>query len=91
MGTVPRHRGAIVTTTTLGFQNPVGEKSDYLLDVLLENSIGATSGGAAFAWANRRGVFLLLEDEIFVEFLGSADFQLILGVDQVTTPDALVS
>lgn len=75
-----------MTTTTLNFQNPAG---DYLLDVLLEQSIGATGGGAAFAWATRRGIYLLLEDEVFTEFLGSAEFQLIVGVDDITTPDAL--
>lgn len=78
-----------MTTTSLTLQNPAAQDSEYLLDVLLEQSIDALRGGAAFAWATQRGISLLLGDAVFEDFLRAGDFQLIVGVDSVTTPDAL--
>ena len=78
-----------MTTTTLGLQDPAAPDSEYLLDVLLEHSIDAVRGGAAFAWATNRGISLLLGDSVFEEYLQAGDFQLIIGVDEITTPSAL--
>lgn len=78
-----------MTTTSLTLQNPAGQDSDYLLEVLLEQSIDALCGGAAYAWATPRGIALLLGDDVFEDFLRTGDFQLIVGVDAITTPAAL--
>jgi HKD family nuclease len=79
----------VVTSTTLKLQNPEDVDSEYLLEVLLNQSINAERGGAAYAWATSRGVSLLFEDSVFQEFLGSGSFHLIVGVDAVTTPATL--
>ena len=78
-----------MTATSLRLQNPEDVDSEYLLEVLLNQSINATRGGAAYAWATTRGVSLLFEDSVFQDFLGSGLFHLIVGVDAITTPAAL--
>lgn len=78
-----------MTTTSLTLQNPAEQDSEYLLDALLEQSIDALRGAAAYAWATQKGISLLLGDAVFGDFLRAGDFQLIVGVDSVTTPDAL--
>ena len=47
------------------------------------------SGFAIFSFASRGGVRLLFSDPDFSGFLDRAKFQLIVGVDAVTTPDVL--
>jgi hypothetical protein len=78
-----------VTDTLLSLQSPIDEHSQHLLEVLLEQSIDARVGGAAYAWATEYGIRLLLRDPIFEEFLATSDFQLVIGVDEITTPSAL--
>lgn len=78
-----------MTSTLLKLQNPEDVDSEYLLEVLLHQSINAARGGAAYAWATSRGVSLLFEDSVFQDFLGSGVFHLIVGVDAVTTPATL--
>jgi HKD family nuclease len=73
----------------LKLQDPTDPESSYLLETLLERSIAARCGGAAFAWATEAGVRLLIRDEVFERFLRKYPFDLIVGADTTTTPDAL--
>jgi len=75
--------------TTFALQDPLSNGSKYLLEVLLEHSIGGVRGGAAYAWATVRGINLLFEDDVFIEFLKTGSFELVIGVDEITTPEAL--
>jgi HKD family nuclease len=72
----------------LRFQS-AGSAGGYLLEHLLAESIGATRGGAIFAWANANGVKSLLEDDVFDEFLRNNDFRLFVGTDSITDPPAV--
>lgn len=78
-----------MATTTLALQDPLADGAKYLLEVLLEHSIGGVRGGAAYAWATVRGIDLLFNDDVFVEFLKTGGFELVIGVDEITTPAAL--
>lgn len=60
-----------------------------LLEKLLEESIGALSGGGVFAWANRNGIRLLFDDTAFEDFLSKANFDLMIGTDAVTDESAI--
>jgi HKD family nuclease len=82
-------KGQKATQTALCLQDPSFDGSQYLLETLLEQSIDCVRAGAAYAWATARGVDLLLEDEVFREFLKQGSFQLIIGVDEITRPEAL--
>lgn len=75
--------------TTLALQDPLSNGSKYLLEVLLEHSIGGVRGGAAYAWATVRGINLLFEDDVFIEFLKCGSFELVIGVDEITSVAAL--
>ena len=70
-------------------QDPSWARSEYLLESLLDASRGASRGTAIFAFATVGGVRLLIEDEVFVNFLTHARFDLIVGVDAVTNCSAL--
>jgi hypothetical protein len=72
----------------LKFQS-AGSAGGYLLEHLLVESIGATRGGAVFAWANANGVKSLLEDDVFDEFLLNSYFRLFVGTDAITDPPAV--
>ncbi len=72
----------------LVFQDGGGE-TPTLLEALLSASVEARRGAAAFAFASGAGVRLLLEDALFGEFLSTSSFDLVVGVDAVTTRDAL--
>jgi len=72
----------------LKFQT-AGSAGGYLLEHLLIESIGATRGGAVFAWANANGVKSLLEDDVFDEFLLDGNFRLFVGTDSITDPPAV--
>lgn len=73
----------------LKLQDPHDSDSVYLLENLLERFISARGGGGAFAWATAQGVELLLADEVFERFALKYPFDLIVGVDAITTPAAL--
>jgi HKD family nuclease len=59
-------------------------KNYSLHEELLLASIGATFGVAVFAFVSKGGVNLLLEDEIFLEFIIKSNFILIIGTDEIT-------
>lgn len=71
----------------LSLQGP-GEQSG-LLEALLEACEGADRGGGIFAWTNREGARLLLEDRAFIKFIKRSEFELVLGVDSITDVAAL--
>jgi len=73
----------------LCIQDPTWDHSDYLLERILEASKAASRGGCAFAFASVGGVKLLLEDAEFRRFLARAPFDIVVGVDAVTTLSAL--
>lgn len=73
----------------LSIQDPAWSKSDYLLERIIEASNVASRGGAAFAFASLGGVNLLLGDAEFRRFLARSPFDLVIGVDAVTTLAAL--
>ncbi len=50
---------------------------------------GASSGGAAFAFATANGVKLLAAEQAFQDFLKSAKFLTIIGLDAITDENAL--
>ncbi|MBK9699972.1 MAG: phospholipase D family protein [Flavobacteriales bacterium] len=80
-----------MSKSILRLQDPTDPDSAYLLETLLERAVAARYGGAAFAWATEAGVRLLLRDEVFERFLKKYPFELIVGADTTTTPEALVA
>ena len=57
---------------------------------MLADAAQSSAGGAAiFSFASCAGIRLLFSDPDFGEFLHRGEFHLIVGVDAVTTPDAL--
>ena len=72
----------------LHFQGP-DERDPTLLELLADAASSSDRGVAIFSFASRGGVRLLFSDPDFSGFLGRAKFQLIVGVDAVTTPDVL--
>lgn len=80
-----------MASITLALQNPPDSDTDYLLDTLLERSVRARKGGAAFAWATAAGVRLLIRDQIFERFALQYPFDLVVGTDSITNTDALTA
>lgn len=80
-----------MSKSILRLQDPTDPDSAYLLETLLERAVTARYGGAAFAWATEAGVRLLIRDTVFERFLKKYPFDLVVGVDTTTTPDALVA
>lgn len=74
---------------TLCIQDPEDIHSDSLLDSILEATSKASGGSGFFSWVTAYGVNLLMEDSDFLEFLESSEFDLVVGVDTITTPAAL--
>lgn len=74
----------------LHLQDPT-DGSTTLLEHLAASAVGAVTGGAAFAFATVGGVELLLSDPDFSAFLSSAPFDLVVGVDAITTPLTLAT
>jgi hypothetical protein len=70
-------------------QDPDDSDAIYLVEALLEACQGAHRGGGAFAFATRAGAKLLLEDETFLAFAAKKPFELIVGIDAITTNEAL--
>lgn len=70
-------------------QDPSFSKSYTLHEALLYSSIGSIRGGGVYAFATAGGVRLLLEDDIFIEFLRNSHFQLIIGTDEITNEKTL--
>ena len=74
---------------TLCIQDPENILSDSVLDSILNSIAKAKSGAGFFAWATDRGLALLLDDPAFVSFLQTSVFDLVVGIDTITTPAAL--
>jgi len=75
--------------TNLYFQNPDDTNSHNLLEALLDASAMSDSGGGAYAFATKSGLELLLDDEVFISFVNRGSFDLIIGVDAITSIKAL--
>ena len=73
----------------LVIQDPDDSDAIYLVEALLEACQGAHRGGAVFAFATPAGAKLFLEDEAFVAFAAKKPFELIIGIDAITTNEAL--
>lgn len=72
------------------FQDPTSADTVYLCEAILEASKGASSCEGVFAFASRAGVDALLEDPQAQSFLEASSMSLLIGIDAVTTRDALV-
>lgn len=72
------------------FQDPTSASTVYLCEAILEASRGASSCEGIFAFATRGGVDALLEDPETQSFLQKSSMSLLIGIDAVTTRDALV-
>jgi len=77
-----------VATSEIHFQDP-GADSGYLLEALVQECVGATSGGGIFAWTNASGVKSFLGDEAFIKFAKKGKFDLVVGVDSITDEAAI--
>jgi HKD family nuclease len=73
----------------LHIQNPQLESSFSLHEAMMRACTGAKSGGGAFAFVTSGGVRLCLEDKEFQKFLKKGDFELVVGVDEVTDLNAV--
>jgi hypothetical protein len=73
----------------LVIQDPENEETDYLIESLLEASLSATEGAAVFSFASVGGARMLLNDDTFRQFMSSHPFALTIGIDAVTTTQAL--
>ena len=72
----------------LRIQDP-NTDANTMLELLAESSATSDHGAGIFSFASARGISLLLNDPTFNAFLGRGEFELIVGVDAVTTPSAL--
>jgi hypothetical protein len=79
------------TSMNLVIQDPDDSDSIYLVEALLEACQGAHRGGGTFAFATSAGAKLFLEDEVFVAFAAKKPFELIVGIDAITTNEALTT
>jgi len=73
----------------LHIQDPSFIDSYTLHEALLNSSINSIRGGGAYAFITSGGVRLLLEDELFLNFLKKSTFQLVIGTDAITNEKAL--
>lgn len=73
----------------LHLQDPSDAESTYLIEEVISASLGADSGGAAFAFASAGGVRLLEGNSSFDDFVSRRPFDLVVGVDAVTDQAAL--
>lgn len=73
---------------TLHIQRP---NETRFLDQILSAATGATGGGGVFAFATEAGIAALLDaPEIQGILLGGGEFELHVGLDAITTPEALL-
>ena len=71
-------------------QDPTLSNPVYLIEAILEASRGAVSCVGMFAFASRAGVDSLIVDPEIRGFLRKSTMSLIVGIDAVTSRDALV-
>lgn len=72
----------------LRFQEP-GQPHGNLLNDLLATAAEAIRGGGVFAWTNEAGVAAALAHDEFANLLHRGSFDLVVGVDAITTEAAL--
>jgi hypothetical protein len=72
------------------FQQP-GVAQGNLLNDLIALAAEARSGGGIFAWTNEAGVAAALAHEEFGRLLGRGAFDLVVGIDSITTVGALAA
>jgi hypothetical protein len=70
-------------------QDPADDDSPNVLEAILEACKGATMGGGIFAFASPAGISLLFKDEEFSEFVRRSQFDLIVGLDSITSERSL--
>ncbi|MYN65058.1 MAG: hypothetical protein F4X11_08525 [Acidobacteria bacterium] len=75
-------------TFSLRFQDPASDAAN-LLELLLESVNTAERGAGVFSFSSAHGIRLLLSDDDFAAFLERSTFELIVGIDAVTVPEAL--
>ncbi|PZR07088.1 MAG: hypothetical protein DI536_28955 [Archangium gephyra] len=70
-------------------QDPDDAESTTTLESILAGCEDATSGGAIFAYASQRGIATLFSDKVFRNFVRRASFDLVVGLDAITTVGSL--
>jgi len=75
----------------LYIQDPTFEDSKILLDTILECCREATLGGGAYAYVSSDGATLLIGDPVFESFLSTGEFELIIGIDDITNTRTLTT
>jgi hypothetical protein len=73
----------------LHIQDPTFEDSKILLDTILECCQEAKLGGGAYAYVSSDGATLLIGDPVFEKFLSTGEFELIVGIDDITNTRTL--
>lgn len=73
----------------LHLQDPTSGAPTYLFEEVVAAASKATHGRALFAFVSRDGVDALLQDPEIVGLLRRGSFELVVGVDAVTTRPAL--
>ena len=72
------------------FQDPASPDTIYLLEAIIDASRGAASCSGIFAFASRGGVDSLIGDSEIQSFLHKSPMSLLVGIDAVTSHNALV-
>jgi HKD family nuclease len=70
-------------------QDPTFENSYSLHEALIQASKGAEYGAGAYAFVTAGGARLLLEDDTFTNLFSKSGFQLIIGMDDITSEKAV--
>lgn len=70
-------------------QDPTYSESYSLHEALLQACEGAIYGGGAYAFVSSGGAKLFLEDSNFMRFISSGTYKLIVGIDEITSENAL--
>lgn len=73
----------------LYIQDPTFSDSYSLHEALIQSCNGATCGGGTYAFVTTGGVKLFLEDQAFTEMVSNGTFKLIVGIDEITSVNAL--
>jgi HKD family nuclease len=74
---------------TLHLQDPTASPATYLFEEIVAAARKATHGRAIFAFVSRDGVDALFEDPELVALLRRGTFEIVVGIDAVTTRPAL--
>lgn len=74
---------------TLMIQDPAFSNSMKLGEALIDASKIGIGGAGAFAFVEENGINLFLEDPAFIAYISKYKFQLIIGTDSITDPEAV--